>query len=223
MDNTNVVDIPKMIQEYFWFRYLPESTYKTYLMIGHLLNEEIRGEQASEMLMTASFDIEYEVGIMKEEKEKMVVKLGRKYPENRFEDLNLLLSYNLISILNDEEENLVYVYNMPLPRPEDVLALDEEEIQTLNDIRFEFKHQDVFNKILTLLINSNGKVATSLDHIHNTTGAKHSDIKVVLQYLLEEGSIKIVAEKEVSELRKSDKVYIDIVKEIFEEKRFVIE
>ena len=131
MDNTNVINIPQLIQEYFWFRYLPESTYKTYLMIGHLLNEDIRGEQASEMLMTATFENEYEVGFMREEKEKMLQKLGRKYPENRFEDLNLLLNYKLISILNDEEENLVYVYNMPVPRPEDVFELDEEELNNI--------------------------------------------------------------------------------------------
>ena len=98
----------------------------------------------------------------------------------------------------------------------------KKSLTILNNIRFEFKYQEVFNKVLTMLINSNGRLVTTVDHINNTTGAKHSDIKAVLKYLVEEGSIKVIADKEVNELRKGDKVYIDIVKEIFEEKRFVI-
>ncbi|WP_099190566.1 DUF6042 family protein [Tepidibacter mesophilus] len=217
------INITKLMQEYMWFRYLPETTYKTYIMIGRLQNEDLRGEEASKELLTKQFDIEHEVGPLKVEKVKVLEKLGHKYPTNRLEDLELLLSYKLVKVVKDENESLVYLYNLPMPKPEEVLNLDEEEKQILNNIKFEIKYQNEFNNILTLLINSNGNLLTTLDNIKNITKVKHSDIKEVLNYLVEEGSIKIKADKDVKQLRKNDKVYISINKEIFEQKRFVID
>ncbi len=221
MDNT--INITQLMQEYMWFRYLPETTYKTYIMIGYLQNEDLSGEEASKKLLTTHFDVEHELGMMKEEKEKVLENLGYKYPTNRLEDLNLLLSYNLIKVVKDEKDNLVYLYNIPVPRPEEVLPLDEKEKQALKNIQFEMKHHSAFNGILTLILNSNGNLTTTLDHIHNTTKIRHSDIKEILDYLVKEGSLIIKGDKPVEELRKSDKVYIQINKEVFEEKRFVLE
>ncbi|SHK55212.1 DUF6042 family protein [Tepidibacter formicigenes] len=222
MSKKKVINIQQLIQQHFWFRYLPETTYKTYLMIGHLHNQKIRGEEASKKLLTSNFNIEHEIGPLREEKENVLKKLGQKYPTNRLEDIQLLLTYKLIKVAKDENENLVYLYNIPVPKPEEVLNLDEEERTTLENIRFEFKHQNAFNALLTLILNSNGNLLTTLDHIHTTTKIKHADIREILDYLVKEGSIKVKADKNVKELRKSDKVYIAINKEVFEQKRFVI-
>ncbi len=217
------INITKLMQEYMWFRYLPETTYKTYIMIGRLQNEDLRGEEASKALITKQFDIEHEVGPLKEEKVKVLEKLGHKYPANRLEDLELLLSYKLVKIVKDKNENLVYLYNIPMPKPEEVIGFDEEEKEILNNIKFEIKYQNEFNNILTVIINSNGNLLTTLDGINSVTKVKHSDIKLVLDYLAKEGSIKIKSDKNIDQLRKNDKVYININKEIFEQKRFVID
>ncbi|SHH34168.1 DUF6042 family protein [Tepidibacter thalassicus] len=217
------INITKLMEEYMWFRYLPETTYKTYIMIGHLQNEDLRGEEASKKLLTSHFEIKHETGQLKEEKERVLQKIGHKYPTNRLEDLELLLSYRLIKVVKDEDGNLVYLYNIPIPKPEEVLNLDQEEKSILENIRFEFKHQDAFNSILTLILNSNGNLMTTLDNIHDVTKVKHSDIKEVLDYLVKEGSIKVKADKDVKQLRKSDKIYINIDKDVFEKKRFIID
>lgn len=221
--STNTINVTELMQDYIWFRYLPETTYKTYIMIGKLQTDDIVGEEASKQLLTTHFDVEHELGPMKIEKEKTLERLGYKYPTNRLEDLNLLLNYKLVNVVKDENENLVYLYNLPIPRPEEVLNLNEEEIQNLNNIRFEFKHHHDINAILTFVINSNSRLTTTLEHIYNTVKVNHSDIKLVLDFLAKEGSINVTADKTIDKLRKEDKVYISINKEIFEEKRFIIE
>ncbi|MEJ8553400.1 DUF6042 family protein [Tepidibacter sp. Z1-5] len=218
----NAIKIPRQIQDYLWFRYLPETTYKTYVMVGYLQQQKLKGEEASKKLLTTDFEIETEVGPMREQKEIALNKLGQKYPENRMEDIKILLDYRLINVAKDQNENLIYLHNTPLPRPEEVLNLDEEEKEILEKIKFEYKHQNVFNQLLTLLLNSNGNMLTTLDNIHSVIKVKHSDIKEVINYLIEEGSIKIKSDKEAMQLRKNDKLYLSIVKEVFEEKRFVI-
>lgn len=110
-----------------------------------------------------------------------------------------------------------------MPKPEEVIGFDEEEKEILNNIKFEIKYQNEFNNILTVIINSNGNLLTTLDGINSVTKVKHSDIKLVLDYLAKEGSIKIKSDKNIDQLRKNDKVYININKEIFEQKRFVID
>ncbi len=223
MQQKKAIQIPREVQEYLWTRYLPETTYKMYIMIGYLKAEDIRGEKATNTLLGANLSVEKEISPITEEKKRVLNKLGYKYPETRKEDIELLLNYKLIRIAADEEGHLVYLYNTPIPRPEEVLNLDEEEKEVLENIRFELKYQNAFNMFLTLLLNSNGTLVTSLDHIHTTTKVKNSEIKEVLAYLVKEGSITVNANKEIRELRKNDKVYIHINKEVFEEKRFVLE
>lgn len=223
MQEKKQIQMPREVQEYLWTRYLPETTYKMYIMVGYLQAENIRGEKATNILLGANLPIENELPQITEEKKKVISKLGYKYPENRKEDIELLLNYKLIRIAADKEGSLVYYYNTPVPRPEEVLKLDEEEAETLQNIRFEIKHHNAFNMILTLLLNSNGTLVTSLEHIHTTTRVKHSDIKEVLDYLAKEESIIVNVNKDIKELRKNDKVYININKEVFEEKRFVLE
>jgi hypothetical protein len=222
MSAKKVVNLTKEIESKFWFRYLPETTYKTYLMMAHLKMKGLEGEEATNKLLTTIFAIESETGKLKEEKERVINKLGIKYPTNRVEDLDILLKYNLIKESKSENGELVYTHKFPIQNPEEVLNLDEEEKSILENIRFEIKHQNAFNNILTLLINSNGNLLTSLEYIYDTTKVKLADIKEVLAYLVEEGSISVKADKDVKSLRKADKVYVSINKEVFEQKRFVI-
>ncbi|SHH33787.1 DUF6042 family protein [Tepidibacter thalassicus] len=222
MQHKKTIKMPTEIQEYLWSRYLPETTFKMYVMVGYLNAENIKGEKATNTLLNANLTVEREIPQVTEEKKRVLEKLGYKYPETRKEDIELLLKYNLVRIAADKDGNLLYLYNTPVPRPEEVLNLDEEELTILENIRFEIKHQHAFNMFLTLLLNSNGTLATTLDHIHKTTKVKYSDLKEVLEFLEKEGSINIKASKNVKNLRKNDKVYISINKEVFEQKRFVI-
>lgn len=223
MQNTKTIQIPQELYSYLWSRYLPETTFKTYAMIGYLQAQNLKGEEATNRLLGARLDIETEIGILRDEKERVINKLGYNYPQNRKDDIEILLNFKLVKIAVDELKNLIYIYNLPVPKPEEVLNLDEQEKQTLENIRFELTHQDSFNNILTLLLNSNGNMLTTVEHIHRTTKVKYSDIKEVLKYLVEEGSIKVKCDKPIEDIRKEDKVYINIIKEVFEEKRFVID
>lgn len=222
MNNKKAIKMPKEIQEYLWTRYLPETTFKMYMLVGYLQSENIRGEKATNILLKSNLTVENEIEQVTEEKKNVLNKLGFKYPETRKDDVELLLNYKLIKIGTDEESNLVYVYNVPVPRPEEALQLDKEELSVLENIRFEIKHQNSFNMFLTLLLNSSGTLATTLDHIHTTTRVKISDLKEVLGFLVEEGSINVKSDKKIKDVRKNDKVYISINKDVFEEKRFVI-
>ncbi|WP_129596291.1 DUF6042 family protein [Anaerophilus nitritogenes] len=222
MNNQKTIQIPKEIQDYLWGRYLPETTYKIYVMIGYLQSEKIVGDQATNLLFKLNVTTENQLDKVIEEKKKVVEKLGYKYPTNRKEDLELLLHYQLIKIGKDEKENIIYLHNTPVPKPEEVLSLDQEEMKILENIKFEMNHQNAFDMILTLLLNNNGNLVATIDHIHKTTKVKFTDIKKTLEYLVAEGSISIQANKPIDKLKKEDKVYININKEVFEQKRFVI-
>lgn len=223
MNKNGTIQMPRELYDYMWLRYLPETTYKIYIMIGYLMKEKIKGEEATKKILGANLNIENNIPQVIEEKKQLLRELGFKYPENRQEDLKLLLDFNLIKIGKDKEGNLVYVYNIPVPKPQDVLKLSEEEIKTLENIKFEIKHENAFNMILALLINNNGNLMSTVEHIQNTTKIKLTDIKLVLKYLVEEGSISIKAQKDIDKLKKADKIFVKINKDVFDKKRIIVE
>lgn len=223
MNNRKKIKMPKEVHEYLWTRYLPETTYKMYIMIGYLQTENIKGEKATRTLLNANLKDENSAFQVIEEKKRILNKLGYKYPTNRKEDLKLLIDFKLIKIGKDKDDNIVYVYNLPVLRPQEVLDIDDEEIKNLENIKFELKHQEDINMFLTLLINNNGNLMSSVSYIIDTINSKITDIRDILRYLADEGSINITSDKNISKLKKSDKVYIKINREIFEEKRFVLE
>jgi hypothetical protein len=222
VENRVRVQVPEELQEYMWFRYMPLSTYKTYLVVGATASQELKGLEATQNILNTKLEGGEEHPQVVEDKKNILKKIGLEYPKTRQDDLDLLLKYKLVELKKDEEDTMYYEYTKPVPKPEDVLNIDDEEKQILKNIKFEVKHQDDLNQVLTLIINSNGNILTTLDHIHNMTDVKHADIKTILEYLLNEGSIKVKADKDMKHLRKNDKVYVSIDKEVFEKKRFVI-
>ncbi len=223
MDNRGTIQMPREVHDYMWLRYLPETTYKMYIMVGYLMAEKIKGKEATRKLLTANLREENNLPQVIEEKKQILNKLGIKYPGNRQDDLKLLLDFKLIKIGKDKEGDMLYVYNYPVPKPQEILNLDKEEIQTLENIKFEVEHQEAFDMILTLLINNNGNLMSTVDHIQKTTKVKLTDIKLILDYLLREGSISIKAQKDIDKLKKGDKIFIKINKEVFESKRLVLD
>jgi len=223
MTNKSSIKIPREINDYLWMRYLPETTYKMYLMVGYLNTERIVGLKATKLLLDANLQVENNAPAIVNEKKKVLAKFGIKYPENRKEDLELLMKYKLIRIGKNKENDIVYIYNIPVPKPQDVLNFGEEELKILENIRFEMQYQEGMNMFLTLLINNNGNFMSSVDHILKTTRIKITELRAILEYLVEEGSIKVKTDKKIEKLKKDNKVFIEIVKEVFEEKRFVVE
>jgi len=222
MENKAQINIPSQIQEYLWTRYLPETTFKMYLMIGYLQKENVRGNRATAMLMNAQLEEENSNPAIIEEKTKVLKSLGFEYPKTRKDDLELLFKFKLVGVAKDPQGEMVYLYNIPLPRPEEVFSLDEQEKQNLEDIKFEMKHQNAFNMILTLLLNSNGNISATAGHIESTTNVKIAEIREVLAFLVREGSIKVTSQKSIDSLKKADKLTISINKEVFEKKRFIL-
>ena len=223
MQNKGQIKMPKEIHEYLWTRYLPETTFKLYVMVGYLQSEGIAGEQATALLLRANLPVENNNPAIIEEKKRILSSLGFEYPSNRREDLELLLRFKLVTIVKNKEGKLAYLYTLPVPKPEDVLEIDEEEKTALENIKFEIAHQNAFNMLLTLVLNNNGSLMSTVGHIENTTKVKISEIRSVLAFLEEEGSIKINAHKDVNSLKKADKVHVTINKEIFEQKRCVLD
>lgn len=222
MESKKTINIPKEIGEYLWTRYLPETTYKMYLMVGYLMEEKIKGDKATKTLLSLDLKIENNIPKIIEEKKKVLDKLGFKYPENRKEDLELLLNFKLIKIIKDDKGEVGYVYNLPVPKPTEVLALDEEEKETLENIKFELQHQEAMNMIITLLLNNNGNLWATVEHIQNTTRVKIADIRKVLDFLVKEGSIAVSCNKEIDKLKKKDNININIIEDVFKEKRVVL-
>ncbi|KNF09753.1 hypothetical protein CLPU_2c02050 [Gottschalkia purinilytica] len=223
MDDQKSVTIPIEINDYLWTRYMPETTYKVYILIGYLNEQNIVGEEATKTILDADIEEKNTIDKVLEQKKEVLGKLGLKYPENRQDDLDLLVNFKLINIDKDDEGNTVYKYNIPVERPEEVLELDEEELKVLEDIKFELKHESALNMILTLIINNNNNLLCSVDHISKTTRVKIAEIREVMDYLVnKEGSIKIKSDKPISKLKKNDKIYISVNEEVFEKKRLVL-
>ncbi len=223
MQNKGQIKMPREVHEYLWTRYLPETTFKLYVMVGYLQTKNVTGGAATSLLLKANLPVENTNPAIIEEKKRILSNLGFKYPENRREDLELLLEFKLVNLVRDREGNLRYIYNVPVPRPEDVLDIDEEEKKTLENVKFEIAHQNAFNMLLTMVLNNNGSLMSTVGHIENTTKVKISEIRSVLAFLEEEGSIKVSAHKDLNSLKKADKVHVTINREVFEQKRFVIE
>ena len=223
MNNENTVQIPEQIGQQLWTRYLPETTYKMLALIGYLEENNIVGEQASEILLGSNIEVENNIEQVIEEKKEILGKLGFKYPETREEDLNLLLEFKLVEKSKNDNDEEVYKFNEDIKSPVEILDIDEEEKEVLENIKFEMNHEQGLNMILTLILNNNGKLTCSVDHITQLTRVKLTQVKEVLDYLANtEGSIKVVADKKIDKLKKQDKIYITLNEEVFNEKRFVV-
>lgn len=223
MDNEKTVEIPKEIGEQLWTRYLPETTYKMLALIGYLEENKIAGDQAEDILLKSDIKAENNIDKVIEEKKDILTKLGFKYPETRQEDLDLLFEFKLIEKDKNENDEEVYKFNPDIKSPVEVLDIDQEEKEVLENIKFEMNHEQGLNMILTLILNNNGKLTCSLDHIIKTTRVKLTDVKEVLDYLANnEGSIKVIADKKINKLKKQDKIYVTLNEEVFNEKRFVV-
>lgn len=223
----NEIRIPAEVHNYLWTRYLPETTYKMYLLVGYLKSNGIVGDKATQILMNSKIEDEVHSSAQMEqilaEKKRLIEKFGFVYPTNHQEDIDLLINYKLITKGQTSDGQDLYDFVLPVPRPESVLNFDEEEKKSLQNIVFEIKHQNTLNGILTLLVNSNGNVTAPVSHLENTIKTKISEIRSVLEFLVEEGSIKVIAAKPLSALKKNDRIQIKIVKEVFETKRVVME
>ncbi|WXR60221.1 DUF6042 family protein [Peptostreptococcaceae bacterium AGR-M142] len=225
MSNKSVkLNLPKEFREYMWFRYLPDSTFKAYMLVGMAMSQRLEGEEALKLVMGMKLESQAELPeAVVEEKKKVLKKFGLEYPSSREEDIKLLQKLKLIIVGKTKKGNIAFVCTNPIPKPEDVLDIDDEERAILEQVKFEAKYQNAFNMVLTLMLNNSGSYVGSLKHICDTTKVKLSEVKKVLDYLInEEKSLSLRSNKKFESLKKDDKIYIDIVKEVFEEKRFVI-
>ena len=223
MNNEKKVQIPEEIGQQLWTRYLPETTYKMLALIGYLEDNNIVGDKAKDILLKSDIQAENNIEKVIEEKKEILEKLGFKYPETREEDLNLLLEFKLVEKSKNDNDEEVYKFNEDIKSPVEILDIDEEEKKVLENIKFEMNHEQGLNMILTLILNNNGKLTCSVDHITQLTRVKLTQVKEVLDYLANtEGSIKVVADKKIDKLKKQDKIYITLNEEVFNEKRFVV-
>lgn len=213
------IEIPRQIGDYLWTRYLPESTYKTYVLIGYLNNRELSAEDYSEELMNVGLGEDKTLEKVVAEKRKVLEKLGIEYPENRTEDVALLEQFGLIEAVDGGK----YKYVEEIKRPEEVLDLDEEEKSALEDIKFEVKHDRAINMILSLVLTNGKLLDCTVEHITNMTKVKIADIRTVLDFLVnKEKSLRVQSSKDISKLKKGDRVRITVNEEVFNEKRFVL-
>ncbi|OHW61911.1 hypothetical protein EUAN_16740 [Andreesenia angusta] len=213
------IEIPRQIGDYLWTRYLPESTYKTYVLIGYLNNRELSAEDYSEELMNVGLGEDKTLEKVVAEKRKVLEKLGIEYPENRTEDVALLKQFGLIEAVDGGK----YKYVEEIKRPEEVLDLDEEEKSALEDIKFEVKHDRAINMILSLVLTNGKLLDCTVEHITNMTKVKIADIRTVLDFLVnKEKSLRVQSSKDISKLKKGDRVRITVNEEVFNEKRFIL-
>lgn len=223
MSQENNISIPAEIGNQLWTRYLPETTYKTLALVGYIQEHNIVGEQAKEILFNSNIEVENNVPQIIEEKKNILTKLGFKYPETREDDINLLLEFKLIEKHQGDIGAETYKYNENIKSPAETLDIDEEEKKVLENIKFEMNHEQALNMILTLILNNNGKLTCPLEHIITTTRVKLTEVKEVLDYLVnDEGSVKITSDKKINKLKKQDKVYITLNEEVFNQKRFIV-
>lgn len=220
MSEKNInIQLPRELNDYLWVRYMPTSTVFTYAMISLANQKELKGKEALDFLESNVKPKRAEHPVMKVEKMKALVKIGKKYPQNIEDDLKLLEDYQLIEI--DRNEG-TYKYKMPIQKPEDLFEYDEEEREMVETLRFELKHQEKMNLFLTLIVNSNGLVQGPVKHVLNTTGMKINDFREIAEFLIKEGSIEMKSKKEISKLKKDDNVKIKMVEDVFNAKRVVV-
>lgn len=216
------IEIPKQIGEYLWTRYLPESTYKSYVLIGYLNSRDLDSSDYRKELMNAELGEDRTLDKVVNEKKKVLEKLNIKHPESRADDIALLEQFKLIEAVGSGED-MRYRYADEIKRPEELLDLDEEERAALEDIKFEVKHDRAINMMLSLVI-TNGKVLDcTVEHIINMTKVKITDIRTVLDFLVnKEKSLNIQSAKDISKIKKSDRVRITVNEEVFNEKRLIL-
>ena len=214
------IEIPRQIGDYLWTRYLPESTYKAYVLIGYLNNRELSDEDYRDELMNVGLGEDKTLDKVVVEKKKVLEKLGINYPESRAEDIALLEQFGLVEAADGGEK---YKYVEDIKRPEEVLDLDEEEKSALEDIKFEVKHDRAINMILSLVLTNGKLLDCTVEHITNMTKVKIADIRTVLDFLVnKEKSLSIQSSKDISKLKKGDRVRITVNDEVFNEKRFIL-
>lgn len=218
------IEIPKQIGEYLWTRYLPESTYKTFVLIGYLDRDDIKVSDYRKELMESNLGESGTLDRVAEEKKKVLASLGLSYPEKREDDIELLKRFGLIEEVDFEGEKR-YKFSTDIKRPEEVLELSKEEKAALENIKFEMAHDNAINMVLSLVL-TNGKILDcTVDHIINMTRVKIADIRTVLDFLVNnEGSLNLQIQggKSISKLKKSDRVRITVNDDVFNEKRFVL-
>ncbi len=223
MNNKTSFKVPVEIEEKLWTRYLPETTYKMLALIGQLQEKNIVGKRATDRLLNSHIKAEGNIPKVVEEKKSILKKIGFEYPETREDDLKLLLEYKLIEKDTNDKDEEIYKFSEDIKGPVEVLNLDEEEKETLENIEYEMNHEQALNMVLTLILNNSGKLTCSVDHITKTTRVKLTEVKDVLDYLVNtEGSVKIIADKKIQKLKKQDKVYITLNEEVFNKKRLVV-
>ncbi len=209
------------LNEYFWTRYIPDSTYKTYAFID-FLNQMEEEQDYKRDLMEVNLGGDESISKVVDEKKRILNKLGFEYPENREEDIKLLEAFKLIE--KDDSENTGYRLVEDIKRPEEVIELDEEEVEALNMIKFEINNASAINGLLSLVLTNGGKLDCPVDHITNMTKVKISDIRTVINFLVnEEGSLIYSGSKKVDKLKKQDRVILEINEPVFSEKRLVME
>ena len=215
------VQISEKINKYFWTRYIPDSTYKTYVFISFLNQKEDSGQDLKKELMETELGQDNSIAQIIEEKKKVLKNIGFKYPESKEDDLNLLKAFKLIE--EDESENTGYKIVEEILRPEEVLKLDEDELKALDSIKFELKHDSSINGILSLVLTNGNKLDCPVSHIINMTMIKISDIRKVLDFLVnKEGSLIYSGSKDISKLKKQDRVILTINEPVFNETRLVL-
>lgn len=218
------IEIPRQIGEFLWTRYLPESTYKTFVLIGYLDREDVQVSDYKKELMESNLGESKTFDRVAEEKKKVLESLGLKYPESREDDLELLKTFGLIEEVEVAGEKR-YKFSLEIKRPEEVLNLSDEEKTALENIKFEMAHDNAINMVLSLVL-TNGKILDcTVEHIINMTRVKIADIRTVLDFLVNnEGSLNVQIQggKSISKLKKSDRVRITVNDDVFNEKRFVL-
>ena len=223
MSNKNTINLPEEIGNYLWTRYLPETTYKMMALVSLLQENNVVGEKAIETLLNANIEQENNVPQIIEEKKQVLSKLGFRYPENREEDLDLLTKFKLVEEGKTDSGETVYKIANPIMKPQDVLNLDDDELQTIENIKFEIKNEQGLNMVLTLILNNNGSLNCSVGHIINTTRTKLTEVRDILNYLANvEKSINIIGNKSIVKLKKNDKIYINLNEDIFNKKRLIV-
>lgn len=217
------IEIPRQIGDYLWTRYLPESTYKAYVLIGYLNNRELSDEDYRDELMNVGLGEDKTLDKVVVEKKKVLEKLGINYPESRAEDIALLEQFGLVEAVEAVDGGEKYKYVEDIKRPEEVLDLDEEEKSALEDIKFEVKHDRAINMILSLVLTNGKLLDCTVEHITNMTKVKIADIRTVLDFLVnKEKSLGLQSSKDISKLKKGDRVRITVNDEVFNEKRFIL-
>lgn len=232
MEKQNVKEpIPILgeLQKNWWLRYTPEKVLFAYRLIWDLANADIRGEKATKLLHEAKIDESAMENNQKESVEKiekskkeLIERLGYHYPETRQEEVDLLLTYGLIQIYKDENDQDVYDIVWPVPNATAVLKLDNQEKKDLRMMMQEMKIQKGIEAILDRALEHDGVLRATLDEISKTYDVSLVELKDALKYLQKEGSIKIKNMKSIDLIRKKEKLYLTVNFEVLNQKRVIL-